>query len=91
MKIFKIIGSILFCLFALGMFLIFYFFPQQDPATCNQTLCENCLTGKQLTGKFNRTSFKGFTTHTYYKCVDCQTDNDCKQGFACFENKCEIK
>lgn len=89
MKILKTIGFILFGLFALGMFLIFYFVPQTDPATCNQIPCPNCLTERQLTGQFDRTSFKGFTNHRYYKCVDCQTDTDCKDGFACFENRCE--
>lgn len=90
MKILKVIGSILFVIFALGIFLIFYFIPPTNPATCNQIDCTNCLTEKQLAGQFNRTSIRGFTDHKYYKCVDCQTDGDCKDGFKCNENKCDI-
>ena len=89
MKILKIITSIIIGLLTLGIYLIFYFIPQTDPATCNQIDCINCLTEKQLKGEFNQTSFKGFTNHRYYKCVECQTDSDCKEGFKCNENKCE--
>lgn len=92
MKILKIIGSILYGLFALAILLVFFLHRNDpDPATCNQIVCENCLTEKQLTGVFTRVSTKGLVGHKYYKCVDCQTDADCKEGFACLENKCEIK
>ena len=89
MKILKIIGSVFFILFALGMFLIFYFFPSTNPETCSQIPCPNCLTKKQLAGEFERTSIRGFTSHKYYKCVDCQTNNDCQEGFKCNENICQ--